>query len=207
DGAPRRRRRAGLAVGGVVAVAAGAVVLVVSLESSRLPGEVATGSIKTSRAQEVSRSLDQAAVLVGEGKVVQALQAYQGVLALQPHQRTALAESGWLEWESGSQSGNVSLEAEGRATVEKAVRAAPGFYAARAYLGTIELDRGDAPAATAQYAAFLADHPPHKWVRVYAPEIRTAYTASGQPVPHGVPAAPGSTASGSTASGPAASGS
>ena len=188
-------------MGGAAAVAAGAVVLVVSLLSSRLPGEVATGSIKTSQAQEVNRSLDQAAVLVGEGKVVQALQAYQGVLALHPHQRTALAESGWLEWESGSQSGTVSLEAEGRATVEKAVRVAPGFYAARAYLGTIDLDRGDAQAAAAQYAAFLADHPPRRWVRVYAPEIRTAYTASGQPVPAGVPTVSGSTASGSTAPG------
>lgn len=191
DRSAPRRRRAWLAVGGVAAVVAGAVLLVVSLTSTRLPGEVATGSIKTSQEQQVDRALDQAVVLVNEGRLVEALQAYEGVLAIDPHQRTALAESGWLEWESGSQSGTTSLEAKGRAQVERAVRAAPGFYAARAYLGTIDLDQGDAQAATVQYGKFLADHPPASWVRTYAPEIRTAYTNAGQPVPAGVPSGAG----------------
>lgn len=183
----RRRRRVWLAVGGAVAVAAGAVVLVVSLTTARLPGEVATGSIKTTQAKEIAKQLDQAAVLVSQGNVVQALQVYQGVLAIDPHQRAALAESGWLEWESGSQSGTSSLEARGKAAVEKAVREAPGFYAARVYLGTILLDGGHASAAVDQYRRFLADHPPAKWVSTYALEIRTAYLGAGLPVPAGVP--------------------
>jgi hypothetical protein len=182
-----RRRRTWLAVGGAVAVVAGVVVLVASLATSRLPGQVATGSIKTSQAQQVDRELAQAAVLVGEGKDVQALQAYQGVLAVVPQQQTALAESGWLEWESGNQSHNPSLAAKGSTTVAEAVRVAPRFYAARAYLGTIDVDRGDAAAAVAQYRRFLADHPPSSWLRDYAPEIRTAFTHAGQPVPAGVP--------------------
>lgn len=185
--AARRRRRVWLAVGGAVAVAAGAVVLVVSLTTARLPGEVATGSIKTTQAKEIAKQLDQAAVLVSQGRVVQALQVYQGVLAIDPHQRAALAESGWLEWESGSQSAKSSLEARGKAAVEKAVREAPGFYAARVYLGTILLDGGHASAAVDQYRRFLADHPPAKWVSTYALEIRTAYLGAGLPVPAGVP--------------------
>lgn len=183
----RRRHRTWLAVAGTAAVVAGAVVLVASLMTSRLPGQVATGSIKTSQAQEIERELAQAATLVAEGKDVQALQAYEGVLVLVPQQPTALAESGWLEWESGSQSQNASLEAKGQAEVAKAVTVAPGFYAGRAYLGTIEVGRGDATAAVAQYRRFLADHPPKTWVRDYAPEIRTAFTHAGQPVPPGVP--------------------
>ncbi len=187
----RRRRRAWLAVVGTAAVLAGVVVLVTSLTAARLPGQVATGSIKTSQAQQVERGLAQAVVLVGEGKDVQALQAYEGVLEEAPNQPTALAEMGWLEWESGSQSQDASLEAKGRAEVAKAVQVAPGFYAARAYLGTIDVDRGDATAAVAQYRKFLADHPPKTWVKDYAPEIRTAFTHAAQPVPAGVPAASG----------------
>lgn len=186
-GPARRRHRTWLAVGGVAALAAGAVLLVVSLTSTRLPGQVATGSIRTSQEQAVNQSLDQAAVLVNEGKLVEAIQSYQGVLALDPNQRTALAESGWLEWESGSRSGKASLASKGRAALERAVRVAPGFYAARAYLGTVDLDRSDVQGATEQYGRFLADHPPASWVRVYAPEIRTAFAAAGQPVPAGVP--------------------
>lgn len=190
-GPGHRRRRTWLAVVGTAAVVAGAVVLVTSLVTSRLPGQVATGSIKTSQAQQIERGLAQAVVLVGEGQDVEALQAYEGVLAVSPHQPTALAEMGWLEWESGSQSQSTSLEAKGQAEVVEAAKVAPGFYAARAYLGTIEVDRGDATAAVAQYRKFLADHPPKTWVKDYAPEIRTAFTHAGQPLPAGVPAASG----------------
>jgi tetratricopeptide (TPR) repeat protein len=187
----RRKRRTWLAVVGAAALVAGVVVLVTSLMTSRLPGQVATGSIKTSQAQEIERGLAQAVALVGEGQDVQALRAYEGVLAVAPDQPTALAEMGWLEWESASQSHSTSLEDKGQAEVAKAVRVAPGFYAARAYLGTIEVDRGDAAAAVAQYRKFLADHPPNTWVKDYAPEIRTAFSHDGQPLPAGVPAASG----------------
>lgn len=187
----RPRRRTWLAVGGTAAVVAGAVVLVTSLMTSRLPGQVVTGSIKTSQAQQIERGLAQAVALVGEGQDVQALRAYEGVLAEAPDQPTALAEMGWLEWESGSQSQSRSLEDKGQAEVAKAVKVAPGFYAARAYLGTIDVDRGDAAAAVAEYRKFLADHPPATWVKDYAPEIRTAFSHDGQPLPAGVPPASG----------------
>ena len=187
----RRKRRTWLAVVGAAALLAGVVVLVTSLMTSRLPGQVATGSIKTSQAQEIERGLAQAVALVGEGQDVQALRAYEGVLAVAPDQPTALAEMGWLEWESGNQSHSTSLEDKGQAEVARAVKVAPGFYAARAYLGTIEVDRGNAAAAVAQYRKFLADHPPTTWVKDYAPEIRTAFSHDDQPLPAGVPAASG----------------
>jgi tetratricopeptide (TPR) repeat protein len=183
----RPRRRAWLGVVGTLVVVAGAVVLVVSLTSTRLPGQVATGGVELSGQRLVEQQLNQAAVLDDQGNVVEALQLYQEVLAESPRQSTALAEAGWLEWESGSGAGEGSLEAKGRASVAEAVQVAPGFYAGHLYLGTIDLEQGDDAAAVAQYRLFLADHPPAKWTRDYAPQIREAFSAAGQPVPSGVP--------------------
>jgi cytochrome c-type biogenesis protein CcmH/NrfG len=184
----RPRRRAWLGVVGTLAVIAGAVVLVASLTSTRLPGQVATGDVRLTAAKLIDQQLDQAAVLVGEGDVVEALQLYREVLAKSPHQSTALAEAGWLEWESGSGAGKASLEAKGRESVAEAVRVAPNFYAGHLYLGTIDLKQGDDPAAVAQYRLFLSDDPPADWTRDYSPEIRAAFSAAGQPLPAGVPA-------------------
>lgn len=183
----RPRRRAWFAVVGALALIAGVVVLVVNLTSTRLPGQVATGNVELTAAKLIDQQLDQAAVEVEEGNVVEALQLYREVLAKDPRQSTALAEAGWLEWESGSQAGKASLEAKGRSSVAKAVRVAPSFYAGHLYLGTIDLEQGDDPTAVAQYRLFLSDHPPGKWTRDYAPEIRDAYAKAGQPLPAGLP--------------------
>jgi len=184
----RPRRRAWMVVVGVVALVAAAVVLVVALTSTRLPGQVATGGAQLSGQRLVDQELDQAAVLDDEGKVVTALGVYQAILAKSPTQPTALAESGWLEWESGSGSGSPALERTGRAAVAKSVAVAPSFYAGHLYLGTIDYQQGDAAAAVAQYQKFLADQPPSGWTKQFAAEIRGAFTAAGQPVPAGLPA-------------------
>ncbi len=154
-----------MAVAGVAALVAATVVLVVEVTSPRLPGQVATGGAQLSGQRLVDQELDQAAVLADEGKVVTALGVYQTVLSQDPAQPTALAESGWLEWESGSGAGNPGLEQRGRAQVAKAVSAAPSFYAGHLYLGTIDYREGDAAAAVGQYRLFLADHPPSGWTQ------------------------------------------
>ncbi|MGO9457013.1 MAG: hypothetical protein ACLP62_08210 [Acidimicrobiales bacterium] len=184
----RPRRRAWMAVAGVAALAAATVVLVVEVTSPRLPGQVATGGAQLSGQRLVDQELDQAAVLADEGKVVTALGVYQTVLTQHPAQPTALAESGWLEWESGSGAGNPGLEQRGRAQVAKAVSAAPSFYAGHLYLGTIDYQEGDDAAAVGQYRLFLADHPPTGWTQQFASQIRGAFSAAGQAVPSGVPA-------------------
>ncbi len=149
---------------------------------------MATGGAQLSGQRLVDQELDQAAVLADEGKVVTALGVYQTVLTQHPAQPTALAESGWLEWESGSGAGNPGLEQRGRAQVAKAVSAAPSFYAGHLYLGTIDYREGDAAAAVGQYQLFLADHPPSGWTQEFASQIRGAFSAAGRPVPAGVPA-------------------
>jgi len=136
----------------------------------------------------VEQQLDQAAVEVGEGHLVTALQLYKEVLSESPRQSTALAEGGWLEWESGKAAANASLIAKGRASVTEAARVAPKFYAGHLYLGTIDLDQGQDSAAVAQYKLFLSDHPQAKWIKDYSPEIRKAYAGAGQPLPPTVPA-------------------
>jgi hypothetical protein len=186
-GSWRPRRRAWMAVAGVAAVVAASVVLVVDVTSTRLPGQVATGGAQLSGQHLVDQELDQAAVLDDQGKVVTALGLYQTVLSQDPDQPTALAESGWLEWESGSGAGNPGLERRGRAQVAKAVAAAPSFYAGHLYLGTIDYREGDAAAAVDQFRLFLSDHPPSAWTREFAGQIRGAFVADGKPVPAGVP--------------------
>jgi len=184
----RPRRRVWMGVVGTLAVIAGGVVLVVNLTTARLPGQVATGSLTLTGVKLVEQQLDQAALEVGEGHLVTALQLYKEVLSESPRQSTALAEGGWLEWESGKAAGNASLIAKGRASVSEATRAAPKFYAGHLYLGTIELDQGDDTGALTQYKLFLSDHPQAKWIKDYAPEIRKAYAAVAQPLPPTVPA-------------------
>lgn len=182
----RPRRRWWMALLGVAAVAAGAVVLVIDLTSARLPGEVATGGAQLSGERLVTQELGQAAVLADQGKEATALGVYSAVLAKDPTQPTALAEAGWLEWASGSGAGEPSLERHGRSLEAEAVRVAPFFYAGHLYLGTIEFQEGDAAAAVGQFRRFLADHPPSGWAKDFAPEIRAAFSAAGEKLPAGV---------------------
>jgi hypothetical protein len=186
----RRRRRNLLGVIGVLAIAAALVVLVVALVSPRLPGESSSGSVNLSPSQEVERQLEQAATLVNQGKLANALTVYQIVLREDPHQPQALAESGWIEYESGVTTGSSSLIAKGRASVEASVRAQPDGYAGHLYLGTIDLQQDHDPAAAVgQYQLFLSEDPPASLISQAATFLRQAYTEDGQPVPSQVPAA------------------
>ena len=187
----RRRRRSYLIGGvGVLAILVGALVLVVYGAGPRLPGEGASGGVTLNRDQQVARQLGQAATLVQQNRLVEALAVYRQVLSEEPNQPEALAVRGWLEWEGGSEDHAPGVAASGEASVRKAVVVSPGFYAGHLYLGTIELvGHHDPGAAVAQYRLFLADHPPAAWVRTGAPFIREAFSEAGQPLPASVPPA------------------
>lgn len=189
---PRTRsRRSWWFLAGAVASFAGALVLAVILfSSSRLPGQTATGSISLNAAQQTERTLDQAATLENEGQVGEAAQLYQSVLTAHPKNVVALAQMGWLEYQTGTQGASVSLLADARSMLERAVALGPGDYAAHLYLGTVLLDEdGNAAGAVEQYRAFLADDPPHAVVVEAAAELRTAYGRAGVALPPQVPAA------------------
>ncbi len=186
-----RGRRSWWFLAGAVASFGGALVLAVILfSSSRLPGQTATGSIALNSAQQTARTLDQAATLENEGQVGEAAQLYQSVLTAHPTNVVALAQMGWLEYQTGTQGASASLLADARSMLERAVALGPGDYAAHLYLGTILLDEdGNAAGAVEQYRDFLADDPPHAVVTQAAAELRTAYGRAGVALPSQVPPA------------------
>jgi len=188
-----RRRRGWLAVVAVVALSAGTTLLVIHLASPRLPGQPLTGSTAQNLAQRVQTQLAQATVLVDLGtsaSLAEALSLYKTVLAEDPNQPQALAETGYLEWEAGHAGGNLALENHGRALVERSLKVQRNDFGAHLFLGTIDLEQGhDAAAAVVQYRAFLAEHPPSAQVTQAAPLIRKAFSEAGQSLPSTVPAA------------------
>jgi tetratricopeptide (TPR) repeat protein len=160
---------------------------VTTFASDRQPGQSATGTFAQTQAQQTAASLAQAATDENQGQAGEAAQLYQSVLRSHPDNEVALAQLGWLEFETGQQGKSASLMADARAKLLRAVRLDPGDYAARLYLGTLVLQRdGDATGAVAQYRQFLADSPPASLVAQAGPEIRSAFQQAGLAVPASV---------------------
>jgi cytochrome c-type biogenesis protein CcmH len=190
---PRRRsrsRRSSWFLGGAVLSFAAALVVAVSLfASDRQPGQAATGSFAQSQTQQIEETLDQAAGDENQGQVGEAAQLYQTVLDRHPENEVALAQLGWLEYQTGVQGSSATLINDARRKLTAAVGLDPGDYAARLYLGTLLFQRdGDAAGAVSQYGQFLADHPPAALVAQAAPEVRAAYQKAGAALPSQVTA-------------------
>jgi tetratricopeptide (TPR) repeat protein len=162
----------------------GVLILVDHSISSRLPGQAVSGGITQTRAQLIEQQLAQAATLYSGGQTAQALTLYEKVLSEDPTDPTALAQSGWLEWNAGASDKQRSLETLGRKVEEETIRVAPNFYGGHLYLGLILLYQDNNPkAAVVQFDKFLADAPPLAQVSAAAPKIKDAYTAAGLPIP------------------------
>jgi cytochrome c-type biogenesis protein CcmH len=186
---PRRRPRRSTwyLVIGCLCLAAALILAVATFASDRPPGQSATGTFAQTQTQQTEESLAQAADDENQGQVGQAAQLYQSVLHQHPDNEVALAQLGWLEFETGQQGDRASLVADARAKLLRAVRLDPGDYAARLYLGTLLLQRdADATGAVAQYRQFLADSPPASLLAQAGPEIRSAFQQAGMPVPASV---------------------
>jgi cytochrome c-type biogenesis protein CcmH len=181
----RRSRRSWWFLGGAVAAFGAALILAVSLfATDRMPGQSATGSFAETPQQQIEENLAQAATDVNSGQPGPAAQLYQTVLDKHPDNEVALAQLGWLEYQSGQQGHNQSVINEARAKLNRAVTLDPGDYAVRLYLGTVYLEQDDNPtAAVDQYQKFLADKPPTALVDQAAIEVRNAYQQAGVPVP------------------------
>jgi tetratricopeptide (TPR) repeat protein len=162
----------------------GVLILVDHALSSRLPGQAVSGGITQTRAQQIEQQLAQASTLYNGGQTTEALSLYEKVLSEDPTDPTALAQSGWLEWNAGASDKRPALEALGRKVEKQAIRVAPTFYGGHLYLGLILLYQDNNPkAAVAQFNLFLNEVPPAALVQAVAPKIRDAYTAIGEPVP------------------------
>ena len=179
---PRRRRRL-LLWGGLAAFAVAAVVLVVAEVTARLPGQTSSGSITLSRTQQLERSLAQAETLENAGKLSQAVVLYRQVLAQDPTQEQALAESGWLEYEAGAAARNSSLLSRGQGDELAAEHADPGAYAPHLYLGSMLLVENQSSSAADEFSRFLSSSPPVTVEQTAWPYVVRAFTQAGRPVP------------------------
>jgi tetratricopeptide (TPR) repeat protein len=168
----------------------GVLILVDHALSFRLPGQAISGGITQTRAQLIEQQLAQAATLYSGGQTAQALTLYEKVLSEDPTDPTALAQSGWLEWNAGASDRQRSLETLGRRVEGQAIRVAPNFYGGHLYLGLILLYQDNNPkGAVVQFNKFLADAPPLAQVQAAASKIKDAYSAAGLPIPAALTAA------------------
>ena len=179
---PVSRRMSRIQVVGIVACCAliivGVVILVDHALSNRLPGQASSGSITQDKARTIEQQARAGIDLDDEGKLTQSLALYNKVLAEDPTDPTALAESGWLEWNAGTK--NPSLKVVGELAVRKAVDLAPNYYEAHLFLGLILYYQYDRSAdAVAQFNKFLADDPPGAEVQAAAGKMTPAYKEAG----------------------------
>jgi cytochrome c-type biogenesis protein CcmH/NrfG len=156
---------------------AGAVVLAAQ---PRQPGNSDTGSISGSVAQQVSRLLSQAEIDQALGNVVNALIAYNEVLALEPRNPEALAQSGWLDFTAGSASKNLDTVRTGVRRLALAVRVAPTDPSARLYYAIAAASTpGSRAVAVAQMRIFLALRPNAHLMAIARPWLRALGVSPG----------------------------
>ncbi len=187
-----RRRRGVVALAVIVCFVAAAGGLLIARATNRLPGQTASGSVTLTDDQRLAQDLVQARVLATQGKDLDAIKLYDQVLAVEPRQPEALAYRGWLLRLAGVAGHDQALLAQGRASVGASVAQDPSYPDARVFLGYMLFqDTHDPVGATAQFRAFLADHPQAQMVSLTSDVVAQAFAAVGQPVP------PASTPSGS----------
>lgn len=156
----RRERRWGrraIGVGLVLAILAGSGVGIAAFTGERRPGETITGETPST----TNGLLDQAAELVQEGEILEAVQTYDRVLERQPDNVEALAERGFLLLRvAQSACGNDALVERGRQSIEQALAVAPGDPRLLFYLGAARFLSGDRPGAEAAFDQALASNAP-----------------------------------------------
>ncbi len=180
----RRNTRRALLAGGCVCLAGLATVVALSLAGVRLPGQTPTGTVSEPASVQISQDLNEASLLGTGGEVVEAVQAYEQVLALDPAQPQALAYLGWLDRLTGRDRHDPTLVRAGDALIARAVAVAPGYPDARAFDGIALLqDRHAEAAGLAELRAFLADRPSSALLAALGPSLVATFRDAHQPVP------------------------
>ena len=197
--AARRRWRPVVAGGVLLAFASAAGLLVARSAGERLPGDAATGEIAaTGPSSEIADELAGARVLIGEGRTLDAIKAYDRVLERDPEQPEALAYRGWLLRLAGKAADDTSLIDKGMEFIERAVTADPGYPDARFFRAFVNYqDRRDPAAAVPDLRAYLAGESPPEMRPVVEDLLRRALAdaergvTSPEPVPAPPATAPG----------------
>jgi hypothetical protein len=165
-------------------IAAGAGILVVHFVQARQPGQASSGSVSLSQAQQIEQQLQQAQTQNNKGDTSAAIQLYDEVISEDPTNPAALAYSGYLKWNVGTEAHVAAVVRVGRAEIEKSVRVAPSYYQGHLFDGLVLYNEDhNAAAAVTQFDDFLADDPPAAELPQVAPLVAGAYSAAGVPVP------------------------
>jgi tetratricopeptide (TPR) repeat protein len=125
----------------VAVIAVGAGVGVAAWSGSRAPGEQVSGRTVSSSEQELA----QAAQLAGEGKLQEAIAAYQAVLDENPEDVEALTYFGWLLRNVGVSQEDDDLHDSGVSLIDRATQLEPTYAEAWFFRGIIFLRDEDQP--------------------------------------------------------------
>lgn len=170
---PRGRQRTWATVAVVLLIVGLAAGAVTTFAGDRRPGTPATGSLP----DDPQARLNQALQLESEGKAVDALKAYDAILADQPQNVQALAYRGWLLKRAG-------LPEPAMVSLDKAVAIDPRYPDAHFFRGMVLYqDRHDPAAAVTEFRAFMANDPPKEMVPAVEEVLKRAMADAGQPVP------------------------
>jgi tetratricopeptide (TPR) repeat protein len=189
DGAPTPRPRRTLTV--VLSVVVAAVLgvgLALGLHAAGSSPASQNRTYTPAQIRQIETLLTQASTLVQAGKVTEALQVYSQVLAIDPYQPEALAQSGYLTFQAGVATKSNQLATKGATQIRASVEANPNLFASRLYLGVVELvGQNDPAAALAQFQEFLKLKPPAQWVAQAQPYLAKAAAELKVPVPTTAP--------------------
>ena len=168
---PPRRRSLGVTVGVVLAIVAVAGGAMAMFSGTRQPGQSVTGSVPVGAAGRVG----QAIALEAEGKALEALKVYDGVLAEDPDNVEALAYRGWLLKRAG-------LVDEAQLSLDRAVTVNPRYADAHFFRGMLLYqDRKDPAGAVTEFRAFLGSNPPPQMVPQVERVLERAVADAAQP--------------------------
>ena len=171
DRRARGWRRPAIAAG-VLAFAVLAGLLVARTAGQRLPGQTVTGNVPGDKEQA---QLAAAAQDASKGDAIDAIKAYDQVLATDPTNTEALAYKGWLLALAGAQASNPQLISAGLASIQQAERVDPSYPDAHFFGAMIDLqDRKDPSDAVTEFETYLADHPPSDMLPEVQGELQVA---------------------------------
>ncbi len=177
---PRPRRSLVVTVGVVLAVVALAGGAVAMFAGVREPGQPATGTVPVGPAGRLGQALQ----LEVDGKALEALKVYDGVLAEDPDNVEALAYRGWLLKRAG-------LVDEAQLSLDRAVQINPRYADAHFFRGMLLYqDRKDPTGAVAEFRAFLGSNPPPEMVPQVERVLERALAEAGS-APTSAPAPAG----------------
>ena len=160
---------------GIVLIVAAVVVALLAFTGIRLPGSTGTGGAVVNKIQRVADLTAQGEAAAASGDTGGALALFTKVLVLEPTNAEALAESGWLTYQSGVVGKLPEVRKAGAQLVYRSITIDPGAPAGHLYAAIIKSNEGAARSTVlAELTAFAAGHP-QKWLITLAKPFLASY--------------------------------